>query len=367
MSYMKYLISIPILILVLSGCSAKKTALARKDPPHFCLDKTFKTKIEFQQAKKQRLTEIIPLTGSVEPNPDKVVHFVSLVGGIISNTYFSLGDKVTKGQILADIQSTELSTLYSELQTNVSRIKVAETKLNSIRSMFEDGVSSQKDLMEAKSELDILLAEKQKIEASLLLYSANNNKNVFQIKSPAAGIITDKHLSSGSRISENGERLFTVSDLREVWIMVNVYASNVQHIQNGMEVKISTLSYPGEIFKGKVAAISQVFDQEARVLKAKVVMQNTDLKLKPGMLVDVSAEKQANLDVISIPTSSMIFDDDQYFVVVYKNDCDIQIRKIAIISKNNGTTYVSNGLAENEQVISKNQLLIYDQIKNLQQ
>lgn len=82
------------------------------------------------------------------------------------------------------------------------------------------------------------------------------------------------------------------------------------------------------------------------------------------MLVDVIALKHKNIEAIGIPTHSMVFDDNQNFVVVYKSDCEMEIRKVDILTMSNGTTFISDGLSENEKIISKNQLLIYEQIKN---
>lgn len=363
-NFNRYICAVLWLFLA-TACSYKKSNTHVGEAHEFCLNETFKKDLTFYEVKKEPLTEVIPLTGSVEPNPDNVVHFISLVGGIISNTYFSLGDRVSKGQVLAELRSTELSSLQSQLQTINSQIGVAEKNLASVQSMFDDGISSQKDLMEAQSELDILKSEKQKTRSHLSLFSASTGRGVFQIRAPASGIITAKSIASGSQIAE-GDQLFTVSDLSEIWILVNVYATNVQNITPGIGVNLTTLSYPDENFTARVASISHVYDQDARVLKARVVMQNKNLKLKPGMLVDVTAMKQKDMEVVAIPTDAMVFDDDQNFVLVYKDDCDVEIRKIEILSRNNGVTYVAEGLEENEKIISKNHLLIYEQLKNFQ-
>lgn len=349
---------------LLNSCGNSEEKSNSTESKDYCLDENFKEKIETASPVKQIVTESIPLTGAVEPNPDKVIHFVSLVGGIISNTYFSLGDKVTKGQVLAELKSSQLLELQSQSKTIEAQIKVAETKLQSIQSMFDDGVASQKDLMEAQSELTILKAEREKINSNLSLFSASSEKGVFLIKSPATGIVTAKSIAAGQQISAEGEPLFTISDLNEVWVLVNVYATNVKNIQIGMEVNIKTLSYPDEIFKGKIAAISQVLDADAKVMKARVVLQNTDLKLKPGMLVDVNALKELKTEALSIPTAAMVFDNNQNYVVVYKSDCEIEVRQVEILTKSNGTTFLSSGLSENEKIITKNHLLIYEQIKN---
>jgi cobalt-zinc-cadmium efflux system membrane fusion protein len=348
------------------GCTSPKPENQKTELAIYCLDEDFKQKTSFENPVIQNVTEGIPLTGVVESNPDKVVHFVSLISGIISNTSFSLGDKVKKGQVLAELRSTELSNMQAELKNLESQIKVAENKLQAAQSMFDDGISSQRDLMEAQSALNILQSEKLKITTNLNLYSASAAKGVFQIKAPASGIITAKSISAGTQIAAEGESLFTISDLSEVWVMVNIYTSNVPHIKEGMTVDINTLSYPDEVFKGKITSISQVYDQEARVLKARVVLPNSDLKLKPGMLVDVIALKTLNTEAISIPANSVVFDDNQNFVIVYKSDCELEIRKVEILAKSNGITFIQNAIDVNEKVVSKNQLLIYEQLKNFQ-
>jgi cobalt-zinc-cadmium efflux system membrane fusion protein len=365
MKIIKKPIGLIILSSVLLNCGNNETEkISSEKSTKFCLDKTFKKSLETEQPVKKQVTQGIHLTGSVEPNPDKVIHFISLVGGIISNTSFSLGDKVNKGQVLAELLSTELSSLQAESKNLDSQIKVAEKNLQAVESMFKDGILSQKNLLEAQSELDILISEKQKITTNLNLFSASPEKGVFQIKAPASGIITAKSISAGTQISAESEPLFTISDLNEVWVMVNIYASNVKNIQEGIPVEIKTLSYPGEIFKGKITTISQVYDDEAKVLKARVLLPNTDMKLKPGMLVDIVAHKEQNFEAVSLSTKTLVFDSDRDFVVIYKSDCDLEIRKVEILSQNNGTTYISEGLNENEKVISKNQLLIYEQLKN---
>lgn len=365
MRFIVTLISIASL-LVLGSCSDGKKIPPKYEAEPFCLDERFKAKIELEQPQLRPISENIPLTGMVEANPDKVVHFISLVDGIISRTYFSLGDEVKKGQVLAELRSSQLAELYAQSKTLASQIKVAEQDLKSTQAMFEDGISSQRELLNAQSELAILNANKDNIAAQLSLYSASPEQGVFKIKAPHSGVVTAKSITTGSSISAGSEPLFTISDLHDVWVMANIYASNVRNITSGMEVAIKTLSYPDKVFKGKITVISQVLDEQAKVLKARVVLPNNDFKLKPGMLVDVHALKTSDATALSIPTDAMVFDNNQNFVVVYRGDCNLEIRKIETSSKGNGNTYIASGLEENEKIVSKNQLLIYEQIKNLQ-
>lgn len=356
-----------LLMAVLLACGEKKTQEA---PPvsneNYCLDSTFKERIHFIKPTYEKVAEAMHLTGSVEANPDRVVSFVSLVSGVITNVSFSIGDRVKKGQVLAEMHSAELSALQSELASLQSRIEVAENRLKAAKAMFADGISSQKELMEAQSELSVLQSELARNTANLTLYSASVSKGVFQIKAPASGIITSKSVTPGAQISPESGPLFTISDLSQIWVLANIYATNVKDITQGMETGITTLSFPGEVFKGRISNISPVMDEDAKVLKARIELANTDMKLKPGMLVDINAYKPSDQIALSLPTSALVFDDNQNFVVVYQDDCNLTIRKVQVLAKNNGQTFLAEGPDTTATVVSRNQLLIFEQLKNFQ-
>lgn len=351
-----------IVLMLFSGCMEKKVALSESE--NYCLSESMKLRTVIETAEMRKVRGSLSLTGNVEYNPDRVINFVSLVGGIITNVNFSLGDKVNKGQVLAEIRSAELSSLEAERKRIESQLKVAERQLVSVRSMHEDGIASQRDLIEAESNVDVLKAELEKIQADLSLFSASAERGVFQIKAPAAGIIVKKKVTSGMQISSGSEPLFTISDLSEVWVAVNIYAGNIVNVKEQMDVNIKTLAYPGEVFPGKITRISEVFDSEERVLKARVVMPNADMRLKPGMPVDVLVKKDTSGLAPSVPSRALIFSDNRNYLVVYKDDCTIESREVEILSLNNGTAFIKTGIDAGEKVVCQNQLLIYEHIKN---
>lgn len=358
---MKYIYLMPLALLF--SCNEKETVTEKNEK--FCLNDDLKKKVTIEEIKREPVSETFTLTGNVTYNSDNVIQFISLINGVVTNTYFSLGDYVKKGQVLAEIKSTELNGLQSENKSVESQLAVAQRQLASVKSMFEDGIASQKDLIQAESEVKVLKASLENIKSNLALYSASPEKSVFQIKAPSNGFIVAKNMSSGMQISSGSEPLFTISDLNEVWVMVNIYATDMQNIKENMEVKIKTLAYPDEIFSGKISALSQVFDAEEHVLKARIVMKNTDLKLKPGMSADIILNKSnaSAESLLAVPVKAVIFDDNQNFLVVYKDDCNLEIRQVDPVTKNREVVYFDKGIQENEKIISKNQLLIYESLK----
>lgn len=354
------------LLLLVSGCAKNKNEpIIQKETSMFCLNDFMKDDIVKVAVEKRTITESILLNAQVEANPDKLVHFLSLVSGVVTKTYFSSGDKVKKGQLLLEMMSSELSSLTSQKSSLQSQILVAQRELESVQEMHHDKIASQRDLIEAQSSLDVLRAELQNINAQLNLYSASTERGVFQVRASSSGTIISKNVAAGMQVSAESDPLFTISDLNEVWIMANIYAGNIPYVKQGMPVEIKALPYAEEVFIGEINAVSQVFDSNERVLKARIVMDNKDGKLMPGMLVDVTVEKEDGLMANAAPVDALIFDDNQHFLVLYKSDCDIEVRKVTPTIQNANTGYFENNIEEGEQIITKNHLLIYNHLKAL--
>ncbi len=327
------------------------------------LNQSFLNNIKTVKAMPDNQNEELTLTGKVDYDPDKVINYVSLVSGIADRTYFSLGDKVQKGQTLLDIRSSELSSLQSDAVSAESEVKIARRELQTAQSMYEDNMLSERELLEAQAKVAQAQAVYNKTQSDMGVHGTNKGNGKFAVKSPMTGYIVNKNVSSGSTVSTDGDPLFTVADLSTVWITANVYASNLQFIKEGMEVAITTLSYPGEIFNGKITSLSQIFDPEEKVLKARIVMDNKDLRLKPEMSVTIKLKNKAFEQFITIPSDALIFDDDQYFVIIKETEDKFQIRKVALHGHNNKTTYIASGLSSGEEVVINNHLLIYAGLK----
>src|SRR5690625_1057875 len=140
---------------------------------------------------------------------------------------------------------------------------------------------------------------------TLSLYSATSRQGVFQIKAPATGFIIEKNINPGQQIPAESDPLFVISNLESVWVVANVYASDVAKVKVGDEAKIESITYAGKEFSGKVASIAQVFDAEEQVLKARIPMENSEQKLIPGSLVDVWLESESSEMVHAVETNEI--------------------------------------------------------------
>ncbi|WP_276729526.1 efflux RND transporter periplasmic adaptor subunit [Chryseobacterium carnipullorum] len=348
-------------LIIFTGCAEKKqNPVAEKG---YCISKELRKDLKLVKATTLPIEESITLTGEVESNSDKTVPFVSLVDGVVTETYFSLGDYVKKGQVLAQVKSTAINEMQDDTQTLQAQLAVAKRKLSSVEAMYKDDIASQKDLQEARSEVTILQSNISKTSKNRQLYSAGGSS--MQIKAPADGYVISKTISKGMPVTAGGDQLFTISNLDKVWVMANVYATNMRHVYTDQPVVVKTLAYPDESFSGKINTISQVFNENERVLKAKIIMDNNGMKLRPGMSADIVLPVNAqNKTAIAIPAKALIFDNNQSYVVVYKKDCELEIRTVTEIASNSQYIYVEGNLKDGENVIASNGLLIYENLKN---
>lgn len=351
-----------LITLFLHHCNATTKTDESEEDATFCLNETLKSQLQLDHIAFQPIAQQIELTGEVSYDQEKVVHFHSLVNAIAENVFFSLGQYVEKGQVLAEIKSPELNALVLEKKNLNSKIQVAKRELSSQESLFNNNLITELEWMTSKSELENLQLELENTQQTLAMFHANPNRSTFEIRSPISGYIIRKNIQEGSHIMESDE-LLTISDLREVWVMANIYATDLELIQEGMEVKVKTLAYANKVFDGKIHSISKVFDAEEKVLKARIQLKNTDYQLKPGMVASVLVEISSDKKAWTIAKEEVIFNDNQYYVVVYHSDCHLEVRKLDIIEQNHENYFVEKGFQSNEKIVTQNQLLIFEKIK----
>lgn len=320
-------------------------------------------RVKTVKAVEGQQTRELTFAGRVTANPDLTVSYSSLVNGIIERTYFALGDRVTKGQVMLDIRSAELSALQSELTALESSLQVAERQLKSAETMFADQMLSEKEYLEAQVQVRQAKAAYEKAKADIALYGNSKGGGVFSVLAPASGYVITKKGAAGGTVFAESEPLFAIAGLREVWVMTNIYAGNLQFVGEGMEASITSVSYPNEVFRGKISALAQVFDPEDKVLKARIVLPNEEMKLKPGMSVVVRLRNQSGEKTVSLPSEAVIFDNDTYFVVIRKGN-EFAVREVVVAGSHGGTTYLTSGVELGEEIVAKNQLLIYNELKS---
>ena len=258
------------------------------------------------------------------------------------------------------MKSAEAAEIEKDIIGDSSRLEIANKNLQVAGDMFKSGLMAEKDFIIAQNESRRAKAEYERSIELYDIYSLGQNSR-YIIRAPMSGFVVAKDVNTGSELrSDNQSSIFTISNLSNVWVMANVYESDIDKIKVGYPVKIQTIAYPDKIFEGKIDKLYNVIDPLAKVLKVRIVLTNPDYILKPGMFATVLVRHTADNAMLTIPSSCVIFDHNKNYVMVYNDACNVQTKEVDIKSVLDNKAYISEGLVEGEKVVTKYQLLVYE-------
>lgn len=349
-----------ILLMVLVFACRNKEKPENTDT-RFCINDSLMKQVKIDTAQLQEVINEIRLTGKITFNDDKVVKVFPFAGGVVEDLKVELGDFVTKGQILALIRSSEIVDFENQLNAAKSNLDVSKKNLQVAEDMYKGDLTSEKEYITAKYELQKAQGEFEKIKKILSIYGEGNENSIYALKAPISGYVVEKNVTENTQFRpDNTENLFTISNLENLWAIGNVYESDISKIKIGQEATVTTMSYPDKPFKGRIDKIFNVLDADTRVEKVKVKISNYDNVLKPEMFAYIKVNYPEGKQLLCISSDAVIFNYNKNFVVVYKSACDLEIREIQIYKNIKGVTFINKGLSDGEKVLSDSQLLIYN-------
>ena len=340
----------------------QKEPVADTTPKPFCLSDTMQHMIAIDSAGMCKIEDEIHLSGEVGYNDNSVVKIFPRSGGQVLTCNVSLGDKVQAGQTLAVIKSADVAGNYADMSEANADVSIAKRELDNQESLYKNGIASQREYEEAKNNYDKAVAEKGKIQSLININGGTktNAGGTYTLTSPISGYIVEKNINAGNFIREDaGDNLFTISDLKDVWVMANVFEADIPRIENGFNVSVTTLAYPDKIYNGTIDKSSEVLDPVNKVMKVRVRLQNPGMELKPGMFANVIVTHQLDSSAVCIPSDATIDDNGRKFVIVYKSNCDLKAVPVNVLQVTGNKTYISSGVVPGDKLITKNAVLLY--------
>jgi cobalt-zinc-cadmium efflux system membrane fusion protein len=348
---------------LLASCTPKNPDAP--ESKQVCISDSLQKMVTIDTAKTSTMKDELTLSGVVSSDDNNVVKVFPFSSGQVIEVKVSLGDKVSKGQTLAVMRSADVAGNYTDLSSTQSDVAVAKRQLDQAESLYKNGISSERDYTEAKENYNKAVAANRKVKQQLSINGGGNTSEngTLVIKAPQSGYVVEKNITSGSFIrQDNSGSMFTISNMKDVWIWANVFESDISKVKTGYTAKVTTIAYPGKVFTGKVNEISSVLDPDNKVMKIKIALPNPDMLLKPEMFTNVVITNNENRQAVSVPAKAVIFDSSKNYVVVYNSKCDLKVREVSVIKTVDEISYIASGLNPGDRVVSKNQLLLYDSL-----
>lgn len=348
--------------IVLSSCKNENKTGTIKET--FVLSDKMLSTTKTETAILQNLKNELNFYGKITADNNKMIEIFPIVGGNVTKVYVELGDYVKKGQLLATIRSTEVAGFEKELDDAKNDVLVAKNNVKVAQELFEGKLSAERDVLEAKSQLDKAQSQLRRIQETYKIYNIKGGAT-FEVRAPLSGFIIQKNINQDMLLrNDKSDNIFDIAQIDEVWAIANVNESDIEQVKLGIDAEVSTLSYPDKKFYGKVDKIFNIIDPETKAMKARVKLNNSGFLLKPDMRATIKLYYNENKQMIAIPSNAVIFDNSKSYVMIFKDRNNIETRQVEVFRQVGETTYILSGLKEGEKGITQNQLLIYDALND---
>jgi RND family efflux transporter MFP subunit len=255
------------------------------------------------------------LPGVVEPNAYRQVVVTPLVAGRVTRVGPALGNRVRRGQSLAEIYSPALAEAQTRYLSATAMLDAHERELQRTEKLVEIGAASRQELERVHAEHTAATAAAQTARTQLELLglsasaiahlpSAQSVAASTTVPAPIDGIVTERAANVGLNV-DPATKLFTIVDLSTVWIVADLYETDFSRVKVGSEVAITTAAVPGATVHGRVNYIDPQVSAETRTAKLRIEVPNTSGELRLGMYVDVVLTAPSTGRVPTVPRSAI--------------------------------------------------------------
>lgn len=254
----------------------------------------------------------ITATGTIEPVTSVTVG--TQVSGIVSKLFVDYNSVVKKGQVIAELDKTnlmsQLNTAKTQLATAQSQLNYQTANYKRYKTLFEKGLVAADDFDNAK--LSYTQAKEQVASAKEEVQRAQTNLGYATITSPIDGVVLSKSVEEGQTVaaSFSTPELFTIAqDLTNMQVVADVDEADIGDVKEGERVTFTIDAYPDDTFEGEVKQVRQEATTTNNVVTYEVVISapNADLKLKPGLTANVTIYTAERKGVLSVPSKALRF------------------------------------------------------------
>jgi len=326
--------------------------------------------LQVVSVEKSHLPRVLRLTGAVAYNAFATTPVFSAIGGPVEKILVDPGQVVHLNQPLLIVSSPDYSAARSTYLKSKSVYLLADKNYQRSKDLYEHKAIAERDLQQAESDREAALADLQSSEDAMRVLGIKDPEKFADTKTtsevpvlaPVGGEIVERLVGPGQLLAAGSTQCFTISDMSTVWVLVNVYQSDLAYVHVGDSVEIDTDSYPDR-FHGKISYLAPALDPVTRTLPARIEASNPGGKLKKDMYVTAVVEAGALSDALTVPDAAVLHDSENVpFVYVQVERNKFARRIVEIADSNAGRTRIAGGLQAGEKVVGDGSLFL--QFKN---
>jgi membrane fusion protein, heavy metal efflux system len=303
-------------------------------------------------------TSTIQVTGSVNPDISRTVPVISIASGRVVDVHARIGDYVKKGQLLMDVQSTDVSGAFGQYLKAVNDERLAKVQLDRAKILYDKGAIPSSQVEVAQNAEDDAKAALSASEEQLRVLGVDKNHPAATVKvyAPTSGYIIAQNVTAAGAAGvtyAGSANAFTIADLSHVWIICDVYENNLPTVQLGQKAEIRLTAYPDRVLTGVVSDIGAVLDPQIRTAKVRIQVDNPNTLMRVGMFATATIHGKTLQTRPQVPATAVLHLHDRDWVYVPSGES--RFRRVPVRSGDalpGNMQEILSGIDVGQQVVS---------------
>lgn len=321
-------------------------------------------KLQFASVEKAAVGIALEATGTVRLDETRVYDVTPKIEGVIVDDRTALGDRVSKGDVLFQLQSATLSEMISAYVSAEEAMTYAVAAAAQEKRLAERNLASKEQLRKRELELSQAVAGHSRALQPLKLLNfdegtihqylslAKDDYSTLEVVATGGGEIVEKHLRIGAAV-QHDEHLFTVADLSELWVDFQVALRDVEGLNTGDTVRVNS-TVTEKMRDASIIYISPVADEQSRTVMVRALMKNDDSAWRPGNPVSVAASGSAVGKSLVVPSGAVVDFEGGKAVFVQGSEGQFSTVPVEVGRSDGKKVSIKSGLKGGETVVSKN-------------
>jgi len=308
----------------------------------------------------QPVAETLRVAGRIDFDEQRLARIGATITGRVTDIDALLGQEVKKGEVLARLNSSELSTQQLAYLRARAQLELNRRNAERAKSLFEADVIGAAELQRRQSEFQISVAETRAASDQLQLLGVTPASierlgqhgavnSLTPVVSTLNGHVVERKLAQG-QVVQPADALFVVADLSRLWAVAQVPEQQVSQVKVGQSVSIEVPALGNEKLVGKLIYVGQTINPETRTVLVRTELDNRDGRLKPAMLASMLIEARA-VERQVVPASAVVRENDEDHVFVAQGDGAFLLTKVKLAPEQGGQRVVLSGLKGDEKLV----------------
>lgn len=351
---------------LLTGCQKEKmsvaTAAAQKDTNTVTANETLLNQLKVELVSTTPIAETLKVAGRIDFDERSVARIGATVTGRITRLDAHLGDAVRKGDTLAELHSSELSTAQLAYLKSKAQMELNRRNVERAKSLFDADVISAAELQRRENELQISSAETRAAADQLRVLGLPtgaierlSQSGIIDSNTPVVasvgGVVVERKVSQG-QVVEPTDALFVIADLSHLWAVAQVPEQQIEQVKVGQSVTIEVAALDREKLVGKLIYVGQTVNPDTRTVLVRTELDNRNGRLKPAMLASmiIQAKPEPRLFV---PASAVVRENDEEFVYIANGKDSFKLTRVKLAPEQDGKRVVLEGLKGGENLVTE--------------